>query len=293
MSDEGTAPQWSADPGTGRDAGPALAAEISRRVAAILDAVEGEAARLREDARADATRYLEDARRQADALVAERQRRIAAVSDELLTKAEAVVTRLEDAAPVRAGFENLVRALGDASERLAREAAGTGTAAAPPTFHETWVPPPPPPPAPQPAPPAPAVPASGSPPPARYTPPEPPPPAPPPAPAPGTDQPGFASREPSPPGTQEPPTLPTEPPPFRPGPPPPAEPQAPAAPGRPWHQVDDSRLVAMQMAIAGNSRGEVRDHLAAVLGIAESDRMLDEIFGPGSPPEQRLPGTVR
>src|SRR5688572_32220371 len=97
------------------------APEISRRVAAILDAVESEAQRLRDEARSDAERYLEDARRRADDLVAERQRRIAAVSDELLAKAEAVVGRLDDATPVREGFESLVRALAVAAERLARE----------------------------------------------------------------------------------------------------------------------------------------------------------------------------
>lgn len=47
----------------------------------------------------------------------------------------------------------------------------------------------------------------------------------------------------------------------------------------------------MQMAIAGGSRAEVREHLAAVLGIADSNGMLDQIFGAGSGPEQRLPGT--
>jgi hypothetical protein len=96
--------------------------EISRRVGTILDAVESEATRIREETRAEAAQYLEEARRQADALVEARRRRIAQLSDELITKAEAVVTRLDDAAPVRAGFENLVRTLGDAAERLAEEA---------------------------------------------------------------------------------------------------------------------------------------------------------------------------
>ncbi|KAA0274960.1 MAG: hypothetical protein EDQ89_01080, partial [Acidobacteria bacterium] len=128
----------SGGPTAGDDAGSTLASEISRRVAAVLDAVEREAGRLREEARIDAMRQLDDARRRADELVAERQRRIAAVSDELLSKSEAVVARLEDAEPVRAGFENLVRALGDAAERLAREAGGAPPApAAPPAFHET------------------------------------------------------------------------------------------------------------------------------------------------------------
>lgn len=120
MSDERTAPQGDG-PVADEVSASALASEISRRVGAILDAVESEAVRLREEARADAARHLDDARRQADALVAERRQRIAELSDELVAKSEAVVSRLDDAEPVRDGFENLVRALGDAAERLADE----------------------------------------------------------------------------------------------------------------------------------------------------------------------------
>jgi vacuolar-type H+-ATPase subunit E/Vma4 len=109
----------------------ALAAEVSRRVAAILESVESEAARVRDEARAEAAGYLDDARRRADALVAERQRRIAELSDELVAGAEAVVARLEAAGPVRAGFEDLVRALGAAAERLGDEAGGSVPSGAP------------------------------------------------------------------------------------------------------------------------------------------------------------------
>lgn len=98
-----------------------MAPEVSRRVGSILDAVEEEAARLREEARAQADLCLDQARRRADELVAERQRRIAELSDELVFKSEAVVARLDDAAPVRQGFENLVRALAAAAERLSRQ----------------------------------------------------------------------------------------------------------------------------------------------------------------------------
>ncbi len=102
----------------------AAAPEISRRVGSILDAVEREAARLREEARVEAGAYLDNARRRADGLVAERQRRIGEISDELIAKSEAVIARLDDAAPVRMGFENLVRALGDVAERLAPRGGG-------------------------------------------------------------------------------------------------------------------------------------------------------------------------
>lgn len=143
MNDEGqTEPEKGVDPAPGEAAGlPGEASAISRRVGDILDAAELEAQRLRDDARAEAAAHLDQARRLADDLVAERRRRIADVSDELLRKSEAVAARLDDAAPVRQGFENLVRALGSAAERLARDARSGPTDFAPQ--------PPPPPPEPQ------------------------------------------------------------------------------------------------------------------------------------------------
>lgn len=126
-----TAPQPTA---TAAEPAGFSAADISRHVSSILDAVEREAARLREEARAEAAGYLADARRRADDLVAERQRRIAELSDELIAKSDAVIARLDDAVPVRQGFENLVRALGDAAERLAREADHGGVEFEPPPF---------------------------------------------------------------------------------------------------------------------------------------------------------------
>ena len=98
------------------------APEIADRIGSILDSVENEAVRLHAEAKADAARYAERARHHIDHLVHERQRRISELSDELIAKSEAVVGRLDDAEPIRRGFENLVEALGDAAERLAREA---------------------------------------------------------------------------------------------------------------------------------------------------------------------------
>ena len=105
--------------------------ELSLRVGTILDDVEAEAARLRDEARAEAERVVAAARREADELIAARRRRIAEISEELVTRSEALVARLGDAEPVREGFDNLVRALGDASERLAGEM-GSETADPPP-----------------------------------------------------------------------------------------------------------------------------------------------------------------
>jgi vacuolar-type H+-ATPase subunit H len=113
-----------------------LAPEIARRVSSIFDAVEHEAEGLRAEAREEARRYYADAQRRADDLVRRRQQRIGELSDELIAKAEAVVSRLDSAAPVREGFESLVRALGDAAERLSGEISEGG---APPT--EIGVPP--------------------------------------------------------------------------------------------------------------------------------------------------------
>lgn len=103
-----------------------LAPEIARRVSSIFDAVEEEAEGLRAEAREEARRYYADAQRRADDLVRRRQQRISELSDELMAKAEAVVSRLDSAAPVREGFESLVRALGDAAERLSGEISEAG-----------------------------------------------------------------------------------------------------------------------------------------------------------------------
>lgn len=269
-----------------------IAPEVSRRVSSILDAVEREATQLRAEAREEARRYLDFSRRRADDLVAERQRRIAELSDEIMAKAEAVVGRLDDAAPVRAGFENLVRALGDAAERLARESESTAHEFEPPSFHDeqiqSYAPPPaqqqpapPPPPEPEPLetyqpyvpPPAP-----------QQQPPQaaPPPPAPqaPPGPPPGTGIPGAGVAPPYPAQPQAPPARPPAPP-------------APApAGGENWQGVDDARLVGIQMAAAGRTRGQVREHLQNQMGLGDTRSILDEIYGPGSPEDARVPWTA-
>ncbi len=286
MKEQGTVPQ---EPGSVVDGDePALASEISRRVGAILDAVEREAARLREEAQADAARYVEEARRRADALVVERQRRIAELSDDLMAKSEAVVARLEDAAPVREGFEHLVRALGDAAERLSEEADAEPSEFAPPPYSSSTAaepryasaPPEQPEASPPPAMPPPAVP---TPPPASpYAPPATSPPVagtfeeqPHPAQAPASA--GFAAGDGRIPSQQPAPVRPP--------------PGAAPAPRATWRELDDARMVAIQMATAGSTRAEVRDHLQRALGIVDPNRTLDEIFGPGSSEEQRVPWT--
>lgn len=122
MAEDPYSPPEPPEPGWPNTGGGSLVApEVSRRVRSILDGVEREAAQLRNDAREEARRYLEQARRYVDGMVAERQGRIAALSDEIIARSEVVLGRLDEAAPVRQGFDNLVRALGDAAERLADE----------------------------------------------------------------------------------------------------------------------------------------------------------------------------
>ena len=251
-----------------------IAPEVSRRVSSILDAVEREAAHLRSEAREEAASYLEYSRQRADELVAERQRRIAAMSDEIIAKAETVIGQLDDAAPVRAGFESLVRALGDAAERLSHEAAASGPEFQPPPFNE----PPPAPPVytPPPAPPA-----------------YPPPPAP--APAPNAPPPTYAdpTRAAQPVPEHVEPPQPQHPQP--PVPPPPAPAPDPAATDQgqeSWQGVDDGRLVGIQMAAAGRTRGQVRDYLHNQLHLGETRGILDEIFGEGSGEDARVPWTA-
>lgn len=323
------------------EANHGMAPEISRRVASILDAVEREAARLRAEAREEAMRYLEEARRRADGLVAERQRRIAALSEELVAKSEAVVARLDDAAPIRQGFENLVRALGDAAERLSHERAASEEEFAPPPFPGAGSAAAPPPPAPQPPAPQPQEPAYSPPPEPAYSPP----PQPPQRPA-QAYQPPPAPLEYAPPPPQTDPLTEThyeQPPaqPEAPQPPPPAfepppvarqaapieepdngiggydayrdfsaqphparspsipewqpEPQAdqvPAATAPGWRELDDAKMVAIQLAATGATRAGVRDHLQRGLGIPDAATILDEVFGVGSRDDTRVPWTT-
>jgi vacuolar-type H+-ATPase subunit H len=245
-----------------------IAPEVSRRVSSILDAVEREATHLRSEAREEAASYLEYSRQRADELVAERQRRIAALSDEIIAKAETVIRQLDDAAPVRAGFESLVRALGDAAERLSQEAAASGPEFQPPPFNE-----------PAPAPPV-YTPPPYSPPPAQYAPP------------PSYAEPTRAPAQPVPEQVESP--RPQHPQPPVPPPPAPA-PDPVAAPDQgqeSWQGVDDGRLVGIQMAAAGRTRGQVREYLHNQLRLGETRGILDEIFGEGSGEDARVPWTA-
>lgn len=267
MSDEQTAPpQEAASSPAG--AASALAPEISRRVAAILDAVEREATQLREQARREADLYFEHAKRRADALVEERRRRIAELSDALVTKSEAVVARLDEAEPVRQGFDNLVRALGDAAERLARQTENAERSFQPPPFHAV-------------------DPAAG---PVATMP----------------QQAPRQQQAPEPAAPAEPPPLAPPPPPSYPAAtptPPPASPwhatpapgafeapgQASPPPAGAWQPLDPPQMAAIQGASAGATRAQVREHLRRAFGVPDPSGILDEVFGPGSDEDATVP----
>jgi len=267
------------------------APEISRRVGAILDAVEREAGTLREQARQEAAQYLDHARHRADRLVEERQRRIAELSDDLLSKADAVVARLDDAAPVRQGFENLVRALGDAAERLARETEFSASEFEPQPFHHM---PPGPPPASYPEPTAAqAPPAYAPPPPFPSAQPQP------------TYEPAQQNYDPPPGASSRPPaSYPAQPPPAKaPGSeaterhatPPPAPSPGPGGGvgSADWRELDEARMIAIQMAASGATRATVRKHLQQALGVAQTSDVLDEIYGVNATEDARVPWTAR
>ena len=92
----------------------------------------------------------------------------------------------------------------------------------------------------------------------------------------GRREPAFAE-----PPRHEPPPLPPAPAAPRPG--------APPAWGR---ELEDARMVAIQMAAAGVTRGSVRAHLIRGLGIANVEPILDELFGPGTGDHSTVPWDV-
>jgi len=51
--------------------------------------------------------------------------------------------------------------------------------------------------------------------------------------------------------------------------------------------LDDARLVALQMAVAGRSREEVEAHLRAAFDVPDPEPILDHVFAEGFPPSPR------
>jgi hypothetical protein len=53
--------------------------------------------------------------------------------------------------------------------------------------------------------------------------------------------------------------------------------------------TDSARLVAIEMAVAGSTRTEVALRLRDEFGLQRPDPILDDVFGPGTGPESRMP----
>jgi hypothetical protein len=56
------------------------------------------------------------------------------------------------------------------------------------------------------------------------------------------------------------------------------------AAGKGHSRLDDARLVALQMAVAGRTRDEVAEHLKVAFEVADPDPILDHVFAEGFPP---------
>jgi hypothetical protein len=54
-------------------------------------------------------------------------------------------------------------------------------------------------------------------------------------------------------------------------------------------RTDGARLVGIEMAVAGYSRGEVEHRLVREYGLADPQSILDDVFGPGSTRDSRMP----
>ena len=258
--------------------------EVSRRVSAILDAAEREVTEIRKQAREEALRYMEYARRRADGLVAERQLRISELSGELLARAEHLLNQVESAEPLREALDDLVRKLTETAEGLTREAGHLDDFVAPDFGEVVAETPPGPSPVPSPAPAPDPAPEPG--------PPEPPTPVPEPAPEP---PPAAAAperlRPVAPAETAWPravrPAVSTPPP--EPAPPPRApEPEPPRAYEPEPPSPHAAQMVAIQMAAAGATRSEVESQLRYSLGVENPSSTLDDVFGPGSSPEDTV-----
>jgi hypothetical protein len=61
--------------------------------------------------------------------------------------------------------------------------------------------------------------------------------------------------------------------------PPEPEPSEPAPPAERDPNLETARLVALEMALAGHSRADVRRHLRDDFGIAKPEPVLDAVFG--------------
>jgi len=265
------------DPAPAQPGPDPISPEISRRISAILDAAEREVTEIRKQAREDALRYMEYARRRADGLIAERQLKISELSGDLVRRAEHLLAQVESAQPLREALDDLVEKLADTAEGLTREADSLGDFVAPP-FGEAVA---------EPRPETPLAPAAETPAPGPTPVPDPAPqPGPPPAPTPLPDPPDPAPAAAAawPQAVQPAASMPrpseAAPKPTGPG----ADRRDPRRPS-----ADGGRMVAIQMAAAGFTRAQVESHIRETVGVPDPGPILDEVFGPDTPPDATVP----
>lgn len=95
-----------------------------QHAADLRAAAEADAARIRRDAEAMVSRWLAESRERIEAFTEHRIARIDELTEALLVQADALLRRFEAASTVREQVYDLLGALGDAAERLARDAPG-------------------------------------------------------------------------------------------------------------------------------------------------------------------------
>jgi signal transduction histidine kinase len=109
-----------------------VASDVAQRIRAILSEAEAAAAALRHDAEQyaqrrrrmadeEAAHLMVAARREADDLIQERVRRLSELSDTLLSRAEGLLGRFDQAEHMRSQLAELTEALGRSAEQLAHE----------------------------------------------------------------------------------------------------------------------------------------------------------------------------
>jgi len=276
-----------------------MASEVSERIRDVIAAAESAAGAIRHEAdqqaqarrrvaEDDARRLVDDARRDAEALLAERIKRISTLSDTIIERGEALLSRIGHAEEVRRELEALVEALGQSAAQLARDAAADIAAA--PADEERGEPQ------------NPAVedpPADTS----RVESPVPEPAAPepeveePPADALVADEPRADEHPPAEAELISDATVVEDEPADEEGEPAAADAtpattiedavvEDPLADGD--DQILGARLVALQMAVAGGNRGEVEAHLRRAFELADLESILDDVFGPGTDPSKRV-----
>ncbi len=98
--------------------------ETLRRSAEVRRSAEEDADRIRQEAEAQAAEYLRTSRESVDAFAREQIQRLTLLSEDLLSRADAVLTGLDEAGAARQALNELVRALTEAAETAARLARG-------------------------------------------------------------------------------------------------------------------------------------------------------------------------